>query len=594
MTNNYNKISLYLANEKIFKDDYIYFEHRNSIIFGKNETGKSTICKLIKQQIKDNDVRIFDGFENIIDDNKRLNAVVLGEENVQIKKDIDKKNEELSNIKAEKDKLLKSLQEPEDKSIRNLWVRKEEAKKAYESSVKNTESIQTSIASEIKNMSDPQIAPPTYDKRALKIEIDKASKLSIDEINKFRNTIKSNEKNVKQIEWPQTDYLKLLDSVNKVLIHKVEAHVYINRLEGNKDKKEFAKEGLRLHKPNEICAFCGNVINQSEYDNLVKYFLNDDVKEFQNRIESIEKHIDNEITSVKNLEIHPDDFYEIYKLQARDLSDKLKEYQKKYLSFLNNLKNAIHNKKANLFDETEPIKLDIPDNFIYLKQEFEMLRKNNNSIDLLSQRENAKKKLRYSAISEKLIQHHYKEAVQNEMAKKNIYCEEDNIFNNEMKKITGKGGFNEQINEFECQISSLQDQTKNENILAEHINKKLHHLVSFEIIHCAEQKEHGYYLVKDTRTNEARDITQLSTGEKNIIAFLYFIEKLDEVKNATSSQNKLIVFDDPMNSNDDSMQYLIIEELHHLMNAKNNDRFIVLTHNKHFYLNICYRHDMKK
>ena len=55
MTNNYNKISLYLANEKIFKDDYIYFEHRNSIIFGKNGTGKSTICKLIKQQIKDND-----------------------------------------------------------------------------------------------------------------------------------------------------------------------------------------------------------------------------------------------------------------------------------------------------------------------------------------------------------------------------------------------------------------------------------------------------------------------------------------------------------------------------------------------------------
>lgn len=45
-----------------------------------------------------------------------------------------------------------------------------------------------------------------------------------------------------------------------------------------------------------------------------------------------------------------------------------------------------------------------------------------------------KKKLRYSAISEKLIQHHYKKAVQNEMTKKNIYDEEDNIYNNEMKK----------------------------------------------------------------------------------------------------------------------------------------------------------------
>ena len=32
------------------------------------------------------DVSVFKGFENIIDDNKRLNAVVLGEENAAINK----------------------------------------------------------------------------------------------------------------------------------------------------------------------------------------------------------------------------------------------------------------------------------------------------------------------------------------------------------------------------------------------------------------------------------------------------------------------------------------------------------------------------
>lgn len=42
-------------------------------------------------------------------------------------------------------------------------------------------------------------------------------------------------------------------------------------------------------------------------------------------------------------------------------------------------------------------------------------------------------------------------------------------------------------------------------------------------------------------------------------------------------------------SYDDSMQYLIIEELQRLMKRlRPTDHFILLTHNKHFYLNVKY------
>lgn len=84
---------------------------------------------------------------------------------------------------------------------------------------------------------------------------------------------------------------------------------------------------------------------------------------------------------------------------------------------------------------------------------------------------------------------------------------------------------------------------------------------------------------------------------KTIIAFLYFIEKLDEIdeKNKnTSSRKKLIVFDDPMNSNDETMQYLIMEKLSSLMKSREGDRFIILTHNKHFYINMCNRSEKKR
>lgn len=130
--------------------------------------------------------------------------------------------------------------------------------------------------------------------------------------------------------------------------------------------------------------------------------------------------------------------------------------------------------------------------------------------------------------------------------------------------------------------------------MVENINKKIKYYTSFELVHKEDTEGEGFYSVKCLRTNEDRDITQISTGEKNIIALLYFIEKLNEI-NEVRARNKLIIFDDPMNSNDDTMQYLIIEELQKLMREllKNNkdDKFILMTHNVHFYINVKYDFD---
>lgn len=71
----------------------------------------------------------------------------------------------------------------------------------------------------------------------------------------------------------------------------------------------------------------------------------------------------------------------------------------------------------------------------------------------------------------------------------------------------------------------------------------------------------------------------------------FFILKLNEVDDLKSQFNKIIIFDDPMTSNDDTMQYLIIEELTNLIKKlSNQDKIIIMTHNNHFYLNIKYKY----
>lgn len=145
-----------------------------------------------------------------------------------------------------------------------------------------------------------------------------------------------------------------------------------------------------------------------------------------------------------------------------------------------------------------------------------------------------------------------------------------------------------------AEIQNEIDKTKSEHILAKNINKKLEMYVNFELEHVEmeEDSRNGYYRIKNKEASETeyRDITTLSDGEKNIIGFLYFIEKLGEVQNNLS--DKIIVFDDPMDSNDDLMQYIIITEIQDLMKLidkkRVSDILVIMTHNSHFYINVKY------
>lgn len=124
------------------------------------------------------------------------------------------------------------------------------------------------------------------------------------------------------------------------------------------------------------------------------------------------------------------------------------------------------------------------------------------------------------------------------------------------------------------------------------INKKLRLAVPWQLNFMENENQELTGYDKVVQDGESRSVYQLSDGEKNIIAFLYFIEKLDEISEDRKKRTKIVIFDDPMTSNDDTMQYLIITELKKLYTDKfitkfnsNKDCFVMLTHNAHFYLN---------
>jgi wobble nucleotide-excising tRNase len=157
--------------------------------------------------------------------------------------------------------------------------------------------------------------------------------------------------------------------------------------------------------------------------------------------------------------------------------------------------------------------------------------------------------------------------------------------NNANKALNDKKSEFAQKNE---EKNALILQTKDEEKIAKQINLLLKNMsfssFSLEFVNDTDENK-GQYQIRGHNGN-IRPITKLSKGEKNIIAFLYFLFSLGKVSD--DDKPKIIVLDDPMTSNDDTMQYLMIGEIQKFYTTKlsDNDFFILLTRNCHFYLNV--------
>jgi len=574
-----------LSNEELFYENEINFDKNLNFVFGKNGTGKSTLTKLLKEYgEQDYDVRVFQGFENMVGENNRLNAVILGEENNEIAQEIEIKKEDIKKKKEEIDKINLEIKEPKDNS-ENLWKKFEKIKKNINQKNSQTQDFYTDSAAKIKKMTDPQISKTTYNKNDFISEKKNAKLLGEADIKSLKKLIKTEVKMAQEIEFPSINLQNELEKINSILGKKVEEKVKIKRLENNEEKRNFAKKGFHLHEAGEICSFCGNIIEEKEYEELKRYFLADDIEKFQKEIEIFKDNYKKKIESIENIKFDKNNFYPN---NIERLTQIIEEYEVIKEGIIKILKNFLENlEKKDIFKENEKIFIDnISLNFNKISKEYDDLVKSNNTSNLTKEKENAKANLRYHYI--KLELDNFKEEsklteIKNLEEESVKYKTEIENKQNEITKI------NNEIKKLNLEISQLEAQTKNEKKLVENINKKIKHYTSFELVHKEDTEGEGFYSVKCLRTNEDRDITQISTGEKNIIALLYFIEKLNEI-NEVRARNKLIIFDDPMNSNDDTMQYLIIEELTNLIKTLDkNDKFIVMTHNVHFYINLKYR-----
>lgn len=162
-------IKIDLSNNERFEDNELIINKKNTFIFGRNGTGKSTIAKEIKKLGDKYDVFVFQGFDNIIDKNERLNTVLLGEENIEINTKIESKKKVLKEYQDELDKIKNTISPPKE-GEENFYSRRESARNEYDKINRSLEQIYSGVASDIKNISNPSIASTSYNKPELFIK----------------------------------------------------------------------------------------------------------------------------------------------------------------------------------------------------------------------------------------------------------------------------------------------------------------------------------------------------------------------------------------------------------------------------------------
>nr|WP_281174515.1 AAA family ATPase [Stenoxybacter acetivorans] len=313
-------------------------------------------------------------------------------------------------------------------------------------------------------------------------------------------------------------------------------------------------------------------------------YFNNEVKNLENKINGEIEKISKQLTNISSiLEINANQFYLHFSQPITKINLQLKSKQAEYKEFLGYLKTTLESKKNNLFSVMSELEIDAPQNFSQIKNDLkELINKNNDfSENLKKEQEQAKNSLRYHIIHEALNKfNHNKEDEHLKFLKKQKHDAEEKL-QSERKKLDDK----------QQEKIKLIAQTKDENQIAQKINECLEKAgvqsFSLELIADNQEYQKGQYQIRGYN-GEIRKITELSKGEKNIIALLYFLFSLESIDDKNNTPKpKIIILDDPMTSNDDTMQYLMIGEISNCYkNKKANDKFILLTHNCHFYLNV--------
>lgn len=535
-----------------------------NIIFGYNGRGKSTLAEGIVNEFlkvngnERNKYRFFN--RNYITKNlmieqskdSKIKGIIanFGQKDIEIEKQIKELENKIVNTQSLKSQII-SINE----SIRNEMDKIHDTKKGS-----------TSITKKAKNKTNEEIIKLYKEdiKSAIKIEADEEKLINI----KGDNSLEIEKSKIEKIVIPIISVIKKseIDEVGEIFKRTFDnIEIPSSRI------VSWIEEGTLIHEEGEKCKFCGGRLDLEKIKEKVEDYNKDEKQKnsiklinFNEKLTEVIKQIDNLFLLKENIIVNLENDV---KQQFDILEEKLNELRE----FSGNIHKKIENMEKNIsFDENILVTIfyEIENAYKVIVSEKERM------INILNDKISKLSILIKGAIG--------LEICRNTFIISNL--ETVKIKENEMKKIE------RQNNDNLRKIEELKNSKSNTKDFADHISE----ILSMIEVNLKLEVIDDDYVIKQSATNDILRLEDISEGEQNLLALLYFYYELFEDKEQKKLKNdiKLIVIDDPISSLDDVNRMYILELVKKISNLSDIQIFI-FSHVWEDFCNICYGKDNK-
>jgi len=588
-----------------------------NIVYGRNYSGKTTLSRIVRsleqgrlpskfsygifdvacggRSITQNslgdhefDIRVYnedfvnDNLTFLINDNEDIQSfTVLGEANVEIERKINNLETELGN-------------EDEKKGLKYELLLKNKEKEAKRCEKNNLESslddkLRKKANNEIKsnriyNDVNYNISKIKQDIRKIK-KSDVFTPLSEDEIESNKKLLNEKAKDdVKGIQDFTPSISTLAQESIELISREITPTNSIQDLLNNALLQEWVRNGIKYHKDKrDDCAFCGNRIPSDLWNKLDSHFskeselLRDELKEAIEKLEGEKLDID------VLLPFSISELYSIYHDNFRSVENLLKNEVKKYNQSIDGLIKKLEKRLKDIF---APIVVDdyvidtesIANAISNLSDIIE--NHNNKTTTLNNDQYEARVALRVDEVGRFLVNIDY-DNIKTKISK--LEVEQSNI----QDKVNE---LSEKIEQLESRIKTLKDEQRDERKGAEKINEYLHHFfgngnIRFEAVEDIDGSGYKFRVLRDDQIAHS-----LSEGERSLVAFCYFMAKLEDIE--TKGKKLIIWIDDPISSLDGNHIFFIFSLIESIIakprktedgqNEYKYDQLIISTHNLDF------------
>lgn len=447
-------------------------------------------------------------------------------------------------------------------------------------------------ASKIKNLKNPSVVVGNkYDIRDIKEEFKKYSAhFPILPLQDDEKAVAELEKDVEQakirileknINKPQKidlvsfdknfNFTLFLENTKKLLSKVVSVSNILDEYKDSPDKINWIKHGVDIHGDNpEKCVFCGNGIDGELIKNL-KLAFSDELSSLENELVLQNNRIKSEIQKLDAIpNINKEDYFKDSVSDIQNINKEIENNINNRKRVLEILESKISEKQRDIFSKIEINDLNWID-FSEIQVEINSLY--DGTIKQIEQFEDRKTK------SIDFLRRYYivKEFPVSEFTKLSQEVDQLEEYINENSKEQKK--LKEEKEKFEQDIIELEGSLKSESEAAKRINMILQNsLAHSEMSLKSVDDEEGIYF--EVSRNEERAYN-LSEGEKSLIAFAYYITRLESL--STEEKSKTILFiDDPVSSLDENNIFYIYNLIFCLLEKKEFLQYFLSTHNLDF------------